>query len=219
MEKGDMIFNANIGAPHLFKGVVKLAVNSNTFKKHFSEHIEISDIRGLYPVAFRAEYGVNENFGIGINYSMWNIKFDVRDYYNSQNQSYGTIYKDSVDIYEMKIVSRSFGIRPNIHFPLDNFRNDIYIGIGLGITSNKLNVGFNSTDAGRFTTRFHKGLDYDLPLPGFIYIAPTIGYRRYVNQYFGFNFEFGYEKGALVQGGLVFRFHPNTEVRKKRSEQ
>jgi opacity protein-like surface antigen len=210
--KNDITLNCNIGTPHLFKGIVKLAVHSRVFKENFDGILEVSSITGLNPLVFKGEYGINKMFGLGINYSVWKIKFDVTDHYNAQNQS-AAFYKDSVDIYKITVASKSFGIRPNFHFPLKSPRNDLYIGIGLGFTKNNLNIDFGSTDAGRFIKTFGRGLEYDLSLPGGFYIAPSIGYRHYFNKFLGLNFEVGYEKGAILQGGIVLRFNPEKEVR------
>lgn len=215
VNKGDIALNVNIGAPHLFKGIVKLATNSNVFKENFDGIIEISSIKGINPVAVKGEYALDKLFTLGLNYSTWSLSFDVKDHYNAQNVSFGPIYEDSVDIYSIKISSTSYGIRPVFHFPLEKCKNDIYLGLGLGITKNNLNINFSSTDAGRFTSVFYKELEVDLSLPGGVYFAPSIGYRHYFIPNFGFNIELGYEKGAIIQGGLVLRFNPKKEIREK----
>ncbi len=215
VNRGDVILNANIGTPHLFKSFAKIVAKSEAFKVNFDGNIEVSAIKGLNPIAIRAEYGINEVFGIGLNYSFWNIRFDVTDHYNALRQNLGSIFVDSVDVYKLKISSKSFGIRPNFHFPIKSQMHDVYIGLGLGFTSNKLDISFSSTDAGRFTSKFRKELKYGLSLPGGFYFAPSIGYRAYFNPFFGLNFELGYEKGAILQAGLVFKFNPDKAVRDK----
>lgn len=215
VNKGDIALNVNIGTPHLFKGIIKVAANSSIFKQNFDGIIEISSIKGINPIAIKAEYGFDKLFTLGLNYSFWNISLNVEDHYNSQKISYGSIYEDSVDIYKINISSKSLGIRPVFHFPIKSYKNDIYIGVGLGITKNNLNISFNSTDVGRFAKNFNKELQYDLYLPGGVYFAPSIGYRHYFNPFFGLNFELGYEKGAILQGGLIFRFNHYQTVRDK----
>ncbi len=215
VNKGDIALNVNIGAPHLFKGITKLAANSAIFKENFDGIVEISSIKGINPIAVKGEYAFDKMFTLGLNYSTWNLSFDVEDHYNAQNVSFGPIYEDSVDIYKIRITSTSYGIRPVFHFPLEKSKNDIYLGLGLGITKNNLNIDFSSTDAGRFTSVFRRNLEVDLSLPGGMYFAPSIGYRHYFVPAFGFNIELGYEKGAIIQGGLVFRFNPKKEIREK----
>lgn len=207
LQKGDVILNGNIGVPHLYKNIIKIAVNRDAFKEYFEGKLEVSDIKGLNPIAIKGEYGVNDYFGIGFSTAFWSISLDVKDYYNIQNQSQGTTLQDSLDIYSFRIDSKSYGIRPNFHLPIENRNNDFFIGLGLGITKNKLTIGFSSTDAGRLATAFGKDLQADLSLPGGFYFAPSIGYRHYFGENFGFNFELGYEKGAIVQAGLAVRFN------------
>lgn len=206
-EKADIILNANYGVPHLFKGIVKIAANRTEFKQKFDGTLEVSDIKGLNPVSLKGEYAVSKYFGIGLSMGFWTINFNIKDYYNVQNQSQGNIVKDSVDVYNFNISSKSFGIRPNLHIPLKSRSNDIYFGLGLGLTKNKLTIGFSSTDAGRLAKAFGKDLEYDLSLPGGIYFAPSLGYRHYFGEYIGLNFEIGYEKGAVLQAGIVGRFN------------
>jgi hypothetical protein len=215
VNKGDITLNANIGAPHLFKGIVKLATNSNVFKENFDGIIEISAIKGINPISLKAGLALDKNFTLGLNYSYWSLSFDVEDHYNAQNVSFGPIYEDSVDTYKIKLTSSSIGIRPVFNFPLESYKNDFYLALGLGLTKNNLNINFSSTDAGRFVGIFNQELAYDLSLPGGFYFAPSIGYRHYFNPFIGLNFELGYEKGAIVQGGLVFRFNFKKEVRDK----
>ncbi len=203
--QGDIILNGNIGVPHLFKNIVKIAANSERFKENFEGVLEITAIKGINPVAVKAEYGFTKYFGLGLSWAFWNINFDVKDYYNVQNQSFGTFLKDSLDVYNLNISSKSFGIRPNLHIPIGSRSNDLYIGCALGLTKNKLTIDFSSTDAGRTAKKFDKDLEYDLSLPGGIYFGPSIGYRHFFGEYAGFNVEFGYEKGAVLQAGVVFR--------------
>lgn len=204
---GDVVLNANIGSPHLFKTAVKLAVKRPAFNDNFDGRLEVSPIKGMNPVAVKAEYGINNFFGLGLNFSFWSIRFDVTDHYNFQNKNIGTFYSDSVDVYSFKVSSKSFGIRPNLHFPIKSAKNDLYLGLGLGVTTNKLKIGFNSTDAGRVAKNFNKGLSQELALPGSLYIAPSVGYRAYLSPVFGLNFEVGYEKGAVLQCGLVVKMN------------
>ena len=205
--QGDIILNGNIGAPHLFKGIIKLATKSQAFKENFDGVLEISEIKGMNPIAVKTEYGFTKFFGLGTSYSYWNINFNVTDFYNLQNQNIGNILTDSVDVYKIKISSSSFGIRPNLHLPLKSRKNDFYIGCGLGLTKNKLTINFSSTDAGRLAKKFGKDLEYDLSLPGGIYFAPSMGYRFYPAPFIALNFEVGYEKGAILQTGLILRFN------------
>lgn len=194
--------SANIGAPHLYKGIVKLATQSEKFKQAFSGKIVVGNIKGVWPMAFKAEWGINKYFGIGISSSRWDMSFDVTDYYNvlHAGQVTGT---DEIDTYKFKLTSTSFGIRPNLHIPLQNSQHDIYVGMGIGYTNNKLLIDFSSTDV----NKVFPNAAYNLNLPGFIYLAPSLGYRYYFSEYLGTNIELGYEKGAIIQGGVAIRFN------------
>lgn len=202
-----MVITANYGLPHLFKGIVKVGANSEAFKKNFDGNLEISKITGMNPIAVKGEYALNNYFSLGVSTAFWNIKLDVTDHYNAQRLAAGTVLTDSVDVYSFKISSSSFGVRPNLHIPIKSRSNDVYIGMGLGFTKNKLTIGFNSTDAGRVVKSFGRDLEYSLSLPGGVYFAPSLGYRHYFGENIGLNFEVGYEKGAILQAGLAVRFN------------
>ncbi len=201
-DKATVGISLNIGAPHLYKGIVKLATQSDKFKKAFNGKLEVSGFKGVYPIALKGEYGINKYFGIGLSASRWDMSFQVKDNYNvlHAGQATGT---DEIDIYKFKLTSTSFGIRPNLHIPLKSSKNDFYLGLGLGISSNNLNIDFSSTDI----NKVFPNAEYDLSLPGFIYFAPSIGYKHYFNNFSGTNIELGYEKGAIIQGGLALRFN------------
>lgn len=194
--------SVNIGAPHLYKGIVKLATESDKFKKVFSGKIEVNNFKGVYPIALKGEWGLTKYFGLGLSMSRWDMSFNVKDNYNVLHAG-NVIGTDEIDIYKFKLTSSSIGIRPNLHIPLKDDKNDFYLGIGLGLTTNKLNIDFSSTDV----QKVFPNANYDLSLPGFIYLAPSIGYKHYFNEYIGCNVELGYEKGAIIQGGLALRFN------------
>lgn len=200
--EGDIALTGSIGAPHLFKGIVKAATGTEVFKSKFSGKLEVSEITGMNPIAVKAEYGIQKWLGLGISYSTWNMEFAITDYYNVLKAGAVT-QTDEIDTYKFKVTSSSFGIRPNLRIPIKNRKHDVYFGLGLGITKNSLNVDFSSTDVNKVLPNF----DYDLSLPGGFYFAPTLGYRLYFIENLGLNLEVGYEKGAIVQGGLVIRFN------------
>jgi len=198
--KKTIVVNTNIGIPHLYKGIVKVATESDLFKKQFSGKLEIKDFKGINPLFFKAEYGISKYFGIGLSCAYWNLSFKVLDYYNIIRAGQ-IIGSDETDTYQFKISSISFGIRPNLHIPFNNQKHDLYLGVALGITKNKLGVDFSSTDV----NKVFPNLNYDLSLPGGFYFAPTIGYRNYFSEYIGMNIELGFDKGSVLQTGFVVR--------------
>jgi hypothetical protein len=202
VKKGDLMLNANYGVPHLYKGIVSVVASSDQFKNQFDGTVELSPITGINPMSFKAEFGINKWLSMGLSGAFWAIKFGVTDKYNvlHAGQVTGT---DETDTYKFRISSASFGIRPNFHIPLENRKHDVYVGMAFGITQNKLNIDFSSTDVNKVYPNFN----YDLSLPGGTYLAPTLGYRYYPSEYVGANFEIGYEKGALLQAGVIVRFN------------
>ena len=206
--KDYLVVSASIGIPHTLKSVAKLATKTDAFKNYFNGKIDVS-VKGINPIAIKGEYGISNNFGVGICFASWNMKIDVIDYYSILHTSQ-TSTTNEIDTYKFNISSSSFGIRPNFHFPLQNRRHDVYIGAGLGFTKNSLAVNFSSTDVNKILPINH----YQFSLPGGFYFAPTVGYRAYFNDYFGLNFDFGWEKGAIIQAGLVFKL----DVRQVKNE-
>lgn len=201
---------ADMGAPHLYRGIVKIAANSNAFRNQFNGKLEVSSIKGMFPVLYKAEFGLTKYFGLGLSGGMWNIQFQVKDFYNvlHAGQITGT---DEIDTYKFKVTSSSIGIRPNLHIPIENSEVDIYLGMGIGLTKNSLNIDFSSTDV----NKVFPNLNYDLSLPGGVYFAPTFGVRKYFGKCFGLNFELGYDKGSIIQGGFAFRFNHKTQKEKE----
>ena len=198
--KKTIVVNANAGIPHLYKGIVKVATETELFKKQFSGKLEIKDFKGINPLFLKAEYGISKYVGIGLNCAYWNLSFKALDYYNLLKAGQ-VIGSDEMDTYQFKISSTSFGIRPNLHIPFKNDKHDVYLGVALGLTKNKLGIDFSSTDV----NKVFPNLKYDLSLPGGFYFAPTIGYRNYFNEYAGMNLELGFDKGAILQAGFVVR--------------
>lgn len=203
-QKGDVTIGASYGVPHLYKNVVKLATRTEVFKSAFNGTLEISKIKGVNPISARALYAITDHFELGVSICRWDMNLSVKDYYNVQ-QAGNVLGRDEIDTYQFKITSTSFGVRPNyVSTRLSaNGWYQLYIGAGIGYTSNNLSIGFSSTDIGKV----FPNLRYSLSLPGGLYFAPTIGIRDYFgkNGNFGVNLELGYEKGAVLQAGIVIK--------------
>lgn len=198
-DKGQVIIGANIGSPHTFRNAVRLILKTDAFKNRFSGYIDAS-VAGTNPITARGEYGITKLFGLGLCFGTWNMQISVTDKYNviHSGQTFG---QDEIDTYKFKISSTSFGVRPNFHFPLKTTSSDLYIGVGLGFTKNSLTIDFSSTDPGKSLPIDH----YSFSLPGGFYFAPTFGYRYYFGKVIGLNGELGWDKGAIIQGGIVIR--------------
>jgi hypothetical protein len=202
VKRGDLMVNVNYGVPHLYKGIVSVVTSSDQFKNQFDGTVVLSPITGMNPISFKAEFGITKWLSLGLSGAFWTIKFGVTDNYNVLHAGQVT-GSDETDTYKFRISSTSFGIRPNFHIPLESRKHDLYVGMAFGITQNKLNIDFSSTDVNKVYPNFN----YDLSLPGGTYLAPTLGYRYYPSEYVGANFEIGYEKGALLQAGVIVRFN------------
>jgi len=205
--KGDIIISASMGIPHLHKVISRLNTKTEGFKNSFRGTAKVTSINGTNPLAFKYEYGISNHFGIGVSVGFWSVRLRVKDSYDfieNPNTPYQTT-KQYVDAYSYKFSSISFGIRPNFHLPLSNKKADLFVGCAIGITKNKTHLDFNGYLPGSSTYvsgYFEKGYK------AVLYLAPTIGYRRYLTANVGLNLEAGFEKGALLQAGLMFRFRP-----------
>jgi hypothetical protein len=201
-EQGTVVGTLGMGAPHLAKATVRAITRSQKFDDLFHGKLVVKDFTGMNPVLYKAEWGFKKYFGLGISGGVWTMNFAVEDHYNVLKA--GSITgKDSLDTYKFHITSSAIGLRPNIHIPLKNQSLDIFIGLGLGMSKNKMTVDFSSTDV----NRIFPNQTFDLGLPGFVYISPTIGFRKYFGEYIGLNFELGYDKGAIISGGLALRLN------------
>lgn len=203
MEKKTIVGTAAYGVPHLFKNTTRLITTSQLFKEAFEGNIVVKDFGGVNPIVYKAEYAFNKYFGLGVSGGFFTMKFSVEDRYNvlKTGQVLGS---DQVDTYKIKILSFGYGIRPNFHIPFKKHPNaDLFFGLGYGFNKNKVIIDFSSTDV----SKVYPGFKYDWNF-GFVYFSPTMGYRQYFGEYIGLNFELGYDKGAILSGGLALRlFH------------
>lgn len=198
--EGELAFTGSIGTPHTFRNAVRLITKTDLFKETFEGYVEVK-VTGMNPTSYKGEYGVHKMFGVGVCVASWNMQAAVTDKYNvvRPGQSVAT---DEIDTYKFKMSSISFGVRPNFHFPFENKKTDLYIGVGLGFTKNSLTIDFASTDVNKVLPIDH----YSFSLPGGFYFAPTLGYRYYFANFVGLNFELGWDKGAILQGGIALHF-------------
>ena len=198
---GDMIASACIGVPHLNKASVKHQTKTESFKNSFNGSAEVVSIKGPNPIALKYEYALSNRVGLGISVSWWSVIINVKDEYDLVENKKVYHYTDT---YSFKMSSIAFGIRPNYHIPLKKNKCDLFFGCAVGIARNDMSVSYNS----KLSNGSLGGSFYEFKLPNSIYLAPTVGYRAYVSSSFGLNVELGYEKGAILQAGIVFRFRP-----------
>ena len=198
--KGDIVVSATTGVPHLHKEIMRLNTKTDAFKNSFHGNPKVISIKGINPLTFKYEYSISQHFGLGICIGAWSINLKVEDSYDYQKPGF-TNLSHTTDTYKYRFSSVSFGIRPNVHFPLQDKKSDLFIGCGFGLTKNTISINFTSTSS---TISGY----YDGGAKAVLYFAPTLGYRRFLTANVGLNLEAGYEKGALLQAGLMFRFRP-----------
>jgi hypothetical protein len=197
--KDDIIASGSIGFPHLDKFATKINAQREEFKTGFKGTVEAFSVKGTNPLVFRYEYALSKYFGLGFDLCWYSIVLSFKDHYNTGTAPY---IRSETDSYTFRITSTSFGIRPNYHIPLKHKNRDFFIGCAIGVTRNHIALDFNSTVNSSY------GFYYDFKMPNKFYIAPTAVYRVFIVNNFGLNFELGYEKGALLQAGMIFRFRP-----------
>jgi len=195
------VVSGSIGFTHLNKTNAKRQVNGEAFKNSFRGTSQKISVKGTNPISLKYEYALTKRFGLGLSISWWSVLVNVKDYYSTGT---GSDLKDQVDTYDYKMTSVSFGIRPNYHIPIQDKKADLFFGCAFGLAKNDMSVTFSSTQS----TGVIRGSFFELNIPNTLYIAPTLGYRRYLTSNFGLNLELGYEKGAVVLAGIVFRFRP-----------
>lgn len=202
-KEGDVAFNFNYGIPNISFLVVKTSAKlifkstgSDNFSLNFSQ-------KGVF--SGRAEYGLNSKLGAGVSFAYWQMTIGVKDNYFSNNPATG-VYQNYVDDFKFNLSALAIGARLNYHFVNSENREskiDPYIGASLGLTSYRLNFSFQSNYAGKVQPNATIGLK-----SGFgAYFGATLGLRYYPVKPVGLNFEVGYDKGALLFAGLIFKFN------------
>ncbi|PBQ32192.1 hypothetical protein CNR22_10550 [Sphingobacteriaceae bacterium] len=197
-QKKDAICSAGIGIPHLNKSITRLQTEKTSFKEGFKGAIQ-TKIKGTNPLCLKYEYALTKNFSLGLSFAWYGIEIRVTDSYTVANGTQAG--KQMEDKYSYRLSSGSLGLRPNYHIPLESVKSDLFVGCAFGFTKNSLAITVSQT--GTYGYGFA-----DVKLPNGLYIAPTLGYRYYITTNLAFNLEVGYERGALMELGLAYRFRP-----------
>lgn len=196
IQKGDIICSLSFGIPHLEKLKIKTSTQSHSFKSSFKGTVKVNYIRGTNPLTFKYEYCLGKYFGLGASLSFWSVRVNFQDDYA------GGKYTDS---YYYKFSCIALGIRPNFHIPIEDKKADLYIGCAIGLSKRSVSADFHSSTV-NLNPYNYSYLEHDYKAT--LFVAPTLGYRKYISKNFGLNVELGYENRALFQVGLVFRFRP-----------
>lgn len=200
--ENDLILSLNYGGPQITPLVLRTAINlyyKNRKNEQFTFGITNSGVFNG-----KLEYAPFENLGLGVAASYWNMGVSLQNNYTKndpvtgQNQAY-------VDNYSMNISAFAIGIRGNYHFVDDwDIKGiDPYYGITIGVTKYSYDVSFNSTFPGKQlpldTYKYNPGLP--------TYFSTTIGVRYYPIKFVGINLEAGWDRGAFLFGGVVFKIN------------
>ena len=196
---GDLMFNVNYGGPQvtpsLIRAGIKLYYATTWDSNAFSIQVNNSGVFNA-----KAEYAVHEDLGLGFAASYWTMGVNV-DHNYGKNSSGTPMY----DHYRYTMSALAIGVRGNYHFLTDEERKvfDPYYGITIGLTKYNYDIGFSSDDNTR-----------NLPIDSYTwrsgiltYFSTTIGLRTYITKNFALNFEAGYDRGAFLFAGLVFKIH------------
>jgi len=173
MEQGAAIFSAGYGFMNLSKSFFTSAVDGLN-----ESDAEISS-RAFGPLYVKAEYGVGENFGIGLNFAYIGMNADWDDAVTGYN-------------YKVSRNNMSFMLRFNRYwYNSDNI--DIYTGMGIGYRTGGWKL--ESDDPDFLDT---PGLAIPFAWEG------TVGLRGYFTENIAAYGEVGLSKG-LIQVGVSYK--------------
>lgn len=203
-KQGDIIVNGNFGGPQITPAILRTALNvyyKANADKNKNEQFKVS-ISNSGVLNGKTEYGITEDVGIGLAASYWNMNIYIENNYKDQDPVTNS-QKDYKDEYSVKTSALALGIRGNYHFA-DEVKSkliDPYIGFTLGATRYTYDLGFTSTFP-----------DKKLPLNTYSfksgwgsYVSTTAGIRFYPVSFIGLNAEIGFDRGAFLFGGIVFK--------------
>ena len=196
-KKGDIIVNANYGAPNLKKAIIAWQdFNPERYGGGFFDSPQfLVSSTGIYSI--KAEYAINDKFSVGFSSAYWSM--DVTHIFESGEHRMASLFNVHNYKYKYHLSSLSTAVRGNYYF-WKKKRMDAHLGVGLGITKHTSTYQYYPDVAG--TEEFGR-LNFK---SGFgPHFSAAIGLRYYLLPFFGLNFEAGYDTGALFLGGIVFK--------------
>ncbi|OFY84827.1 MAG: hypothetical protein A3F72_19510 [Bacteroidetes bacterium RIFCSPLOWO2_12_FULL_35_15] len=179
---------AGYGFPSLYYSDVKNALEG--YKKDYQTNSSrfTYDLKGYGPILLKYEYALTSIVGIGASFGYWNINYTQNFYYHPSG-----IGQEAITNYRYS--SFSAGARLNFHFGTKD-KLDPYAGIAGGFTKNTEKITYITGNIGPKCI-------FDNPS---IYFALTGGLKYYFTKNIGAYCELGYDKGAVLQAGLAFKF-------------
>jgi hypothetical protein len=204
-ETGDVFLNVNIGGPQVTPALIRVGINLFYKNKWVDNSFKFS-IKNSGVLNCKTEYAVHENLGLGIVASYWNMDIDMTHTYNEKHPA-TQLKTDFTDNYHFDASALAFGVRGNYHLLGGEKRKviDPYTGLTFGITRYSFNVGFNSD----FPDKLLPNDTYSYKSGWGTYFSGTIGLRIYPVKNVGLNMEAGWDRGAFLFGGIVFKIHTN----------
>lgn len=202
-KKGDIIVNANYGAPNLeVFNHKRLDFNSDRYSSPVFSPPEFSfSTKGIYSI--KGEYALNDKLSIGFSSAFWSM--DVLETFRYGEHRMASVFNVHDYKYKYHLSSLSYGIRGNYHFRIKK-RLDSYFGAGLGITKHVSTYQFfpDAPDLEEFSRlSFKSGIG--------VHFAASLGMRYYLLPFLGVNLEVGYDTGAMFLGGIVFKLSTKKE--------
>jgi hypothetical protein len=203
-KQGDIILNGNYGGPQVTPAVLRTALkvyyktNKNP-NDNFSFAISNSGV-----LNGKAEYGATDEAGLGFAVSYWDMAINVKNNYQDVDPTDNTS-KSFEDNYDFKVSALAMGLRGNYHFVEEGKMKKIdpYLGFTLGATQYKYDLAFTTN----YPNKTLPVNAYKFKSGWGSYISTTIGIRYYPVSFIGLNAEAGWDRGAFLFGGIVFRLH------------
>lgn len=209
LNKGDITLSPNIGVPHVSATILKTALKVY-YKSNLENKYEIG-VKNTPVFNFKGEYSAQNDVSIGLAASYWRMDVDITDLYSQLNAT-TSVVEAQIDNTTISIKALALGFRGNYHFMADDNETkwDPYIGGTFGLTRYETNIIFKSTVLGKQLPdgifKFKSGIG--------TYFSTTVGVRYYFVKNFGINAEFGWDRGALLFGGIVIKFSTKSNILK-----
>lgn len=204
-ELGDISLNLNYGGPQITPSIIRLGINL-FYKTRWADNSYNFTIQNSGVYNGKAEYAVHENLGLGFVASYWTMGIDLTHNYDAPDPI-SNVNTTFIDKYHFDAAAIAIGVRGNYHLLGGEKRKviDPYTGLSFGLTRYTFNAGFNSS----FPQKLIPSDTYSYKSGWGSYFSGTFGIRIYPIKNIGFNAEVGWDRGAFLFGGLVFKIHTN----------
>lgn len=198
-QMGDIVLNVNYGAPQITPAVIRTGINL-FYKSRWGSDAYSFKINNSGVLNGKFEYAIHEDLGLGLATSYWNMGVDLD--YTFDKAADGTNLQDH---YHFAMSALAIGARGNYHFNTDKEYKyiDPYYGVTAGLTRYTYEATFRSDDPTRTipkdTFKWRSGY--------LTYFSTTFGLRVYPVRFVAVNMEVGWDRGAFLFGGVVFKLH------------